>query len=116
MDLVTSPAYRPEFELAVQAMQLAAATQYEQGGSQRTAGALALAVVSIFGVTVLAPALRRGAAFPAPPPPLLLDPRAPPRPPAPPVRGGPRVGGMPTNQFDPTKGVGGPPVAPESTP
>jgi len=64
MALVISPAYRPEFELAVQAMQLAAATQYEQGGSQRTAGALALAVVSIFGVTVLAPALRRGPHFP----------------------------------------------------
>jgi hypothetical protein len=57
--LVIPPAYRSEFDLAVEALQLAAAMQYEKGAPQRQAGAFALAIVSIFGITIAAPAARR---------------------------------------------------------
>ncbi|MGN6663942.1 MAG: hypothetical protein ACTHK6_07050 [Solirubrobacterales bacterium] len=57
--LVIPPAYRPEFDLAVEALQLAAAMQYEEGAPQRVAGGFALAVVAIFGIKMVAPAARR---------------------------------------------------------
>jgi hypothetical protein len=63
--LALPPAYRSEYELAVEAMQLAAEMQYEGGASERLAGGFALFVVGVFGVTALAPALRRGLAVPA---------------------------------------------------
>ena len=64
--LVIPPMYRAEFDLAVEALQLAAAMQHEEGASQRAAGALALAVVTILGITVAAPVARRlGSAAPA---------------------------------------------------
>lgn len=63
--LVLPPAYRPEYELAVEAMQFAADLNYEEGASQRMAGAFALLVVGVFGATALAPALRRSFAAPA---------------------------------------------------
>lgn len=59
--LVLPPAYRSEYELAVEAMQSAAEMQYEEGASQRLAGGFALFVVGAFGLT----ALRRGLAAPA---------------------------------------------------
>jgi len=57
--LVIPPAYRPEFDLTVEALQLAAAMQYEEGAPQRVAGGFALAVVTIFGITIAAPVARR---------------------------------------------------------
>jgi hypothetical protein len=57
--LVIPPAYRPEFDLAVEALQLAAAMQYEEGAPQRVAGGFALGVVAIFGIKMAAPAARR---------------------------------------------------------
>ncbi len=61
---VIPPAYRLEFGLAVEALHLAADMQYEQGAPQRAAGAVALAVVTIFGVVFAAPAARRLASTP----------------------------------------------------
>lgn len=57
--LVIPPIYRAEFDLAVEALQLAAAMQYEEGASQRAAGAFALAVVTAFGIAIAAPTARR---------------------------------------------------------
>jgi hypothetical protein len=56
--LVISPAARPEFELAVDALQLAAGMQYERGWPQRAAGLVALAAVSLYGLRAIAPAAR----------------------------------------------------------
>ena len=53
------PSYRLEFDLAVEAMQLAADMQYKQGAPQRAAGAVALGVVTIFGIAIAAPVARR---------------------------------------------------------
>jgi hypothetical protein len=57
--MVISPATRPEFELAVDALQLAAEMQYERGWLQRAAGLVALGVVAVFGLTLAAPAARQ---------------------------------------------------------
>jgi hypothetical protein len=65
VELILPPVYRSEFELAVEAMQLAADMQYEEGASQRLAGGFALLVGGVFGVSALAPALRRGLPVPA---------------------------------------------------
>jgi len=58
VSLVISPAARPEFELAVEALQLAADMQYERGWPQRAAGLLALAAISLYGLKAIAPAPR----------------------------------------------------------
>lgn len=61
VSLVIPPAFRPEYELAVEALRLAAEIQYEQGRPKRLAGALALAGASILSFGVLAPAVRQAA-------------------------------------------------------
>jgi hypothetical protein len=58
--LVVPPANRSEFKLVVGALQFAADMQYQQGGARR-AGAFALAVISIFGIAVFVPSVRRTA-------------------------------------------------------
>jgi hypothetical protein len=59
--LVIPLAYRAEYELAVEALQVAAEMQYEQGWPQRAAGFVALGVVSIFGLKAIVPAVRHAA-------------------------------------------------------
>lgn len=59
--LVIPPVYRLEYELGVEALQLAAEMQHARGRRQRLAGILALTGISILGVGVLAPAVRRAA-------------------------------------------------------
>jgi hypothetical protein len=61
VSLVIPPVSQVEYELAVEALQLAAEIQYEQGSSRRMADVVALAGVSIFGFGVLVPAARRAA-------------------------------------------------------
>lgn len=53
--LVISPALQPDFNLAVEALQLAAQMQYEQGELRRLAGVFAVIVVAAFGYKALAP-------------------------------------------------------------
>ncbi|HXV06309.1 MAG TPA: hypothetical protein VFP23_10440 [Solirubrobacterales bacterium] len=59
VSLVIPSAFQPEYELAVEALQLAAEMQYEEGRPKRLAGVLALTGASILGVSVLAPAVRQ---------------------------------------------------------